>query len=214
MQITRFVVNMIGENCYLLWDENSNEAALIDCGAFHIDEKKVISDFIKQHNLQLTHLFNTHGHFDHVFGAMYIADTYGVNIELCQDEQTTYKQAGEQMNRFLHLDYPITLPKVGHYFKDGDELHVGNITLKVIETPGHTPGGVCFYCEKEHVLFSGDSLFKHEIGRCDLPGGNEESLIHALKTRILTLPEDVKVLPGHGDFTTIREEKQLNYYLR
>ena len=92
--------------------------------------------------------------------------------------------------------------------------YIGTTGVKVIETPGHTPGGVCFYCEQEHVLFSGDSLFKHEIGRCDLPGGNEDALIHALKTRILTLPEDVKVLPGHGDFTTIAEEKRLNYYLR
>lgn len=214
MQITRFVVNMISENCYLLWDEESNDAALIDCGAFYPEEQQTITDFIKQKNLHLTHLFNTHAHFDHLFGASYVSDTYGVKIELCQDEQETYEQAEEQMKKLLHLDYPLTLPSVGRYFKDDDLLQVGRITLRVIETPGHTPGGVCFYCEEEHILFSGDSLFKHEIGRCDLPGGDEASLVNALKTRILTLPDDVKVLPGHGDMTTIAEEKQLNYYLR
>lgn len=214
MQITRFVVNMVGENCYLLWDEHSNEAALIDCGAFETSEKEAIKSFIAEKGLHLTHLFNTHGHFDHVFGASFISDTYGVNIEICSDEQTTYEQAAEQMKQFLHLNLPLTLPKVGHYFNNGDELHVGSITLKVIETPGHTPGGVCFYAEKERVLFSGDSLFKHQIGRCDLPGGSERLLINCLKNKILTLPDDVKVLPGHGAFTTIAEEKRLNYYLR
>lgn len=213
MQITRFVVNMIQENCYLAWDD-TQEAVLIDCGAFHTEEKKAIQNFIEEHQLNLTHLFNTHGHFDHVFGAQFVHDTYGVDIELCADERETYEQAAQQMSQFLHLDYPLTLPPVGHFFKDGDVLKVGNMAFRVIETPGHTPGGVCFYEEKEHALFSGDSLFRHEIGRCDLPGGDEASLIHALKTRVLTLPDDVQVLPGHGPATTVGEERSLNYYLR
>lgn len=213
MQITRFVVNMISENCYLFWDEKTKEAALVDCGAFYPEEQKAIVDFIAEKKLRLTRLFNTHGHFDHVFGASFVEETFGVKIELCQDEQATYEQAAEQMKKFLHLDYPLTLPIVDHYFKDGDELQVGSIKLRVIETPGHTPGGVCFYCEEEGVLFSGDSLFKHAIGRCDLPGGNEASLIHALKARIFTLPDNVKVLPGHGDMTTIAEEKRMNVFV-
>lgn len=214
MQITRFVVNMVSENCYLFWDEESKAAALVDCGAFYPEEQKAIADFIAENKLQLTHLFNTHGHFDHVFGASFVDKTYGVKIALCQDEQATYEHAAEQMSKFLHLNYPLSLPTAGSYFRDGDELCVGSIKLRVIATPGHTPGGVCFYCEEERVLFSGDSLFKHSIGRCDLPGGNESLLVNALKTRILTLPDDVKVLPGHGDMTTIAEEKRMNYYLQ
>ena len=105
------------------------------------------------------------------------------------------------------------LPSVGNTFKDGDLITFGNHQLRVIETPGHTPGGVCFYCEAEKLIFSGDSLFRHEIGRCDLPGGNEAQLIRVLKKKILSLPSDVNVLPGHGVATTIGEEKRANRYL-
>lgn len=213
MQITRFVVNMIEENCYLIADD-SNEAALIDCGAFYPEERKAISDHIAEHHLRLTHLFNTHGHFDHIFGADYIYKEYGLSIELCADERDTYQMAQQQMRQFIHRDLPISLPAVKHWFADGDVLQVGHTQLQVIATPGHTPGGVCFYCEKEHVLFSGDSLFKHSIGRCDLPGGNSDQLIHALQTRIMPLPADVQVLPGHGAPTTIAEERRMNPYLQ
>lgn len=213
MQITRFVVNMIQENCYLAWDD-THEAVLIDCGAFYPEEQQSITTFIKEHGLKLTHLWNTHGHFDHVFGASYIYKEYGVKIELCEQEKQTYEAATQLMTNGLHLNVPLELAPVGRYFKDGDKLHFGNTTLEVIATPGHTPGGVCFYCAEESVLFSGDSLFRHGIGRCDLPGGNEESLVTALKTRILTLPERVQVLPGHGELSTIAEERRMNAYLR
>ena len=99
------------------------------------------------------------------------------------------------------------------YLSAGDEVHIGHITLQVIATPGHTPGGVCYYCAEEDVLFSGDSLFRHAIGRCDFPGGNQASLVASLRQNVLTLPPQVKVLPGHGEMTTIAEEKQMNPYL-
>ena len=96
------------------------------------------------------------------------------------------------------MNVDFKLPSARKYFKDGDSLHVGNITLKVIETPGHTPGGVNFYSKADGVLFSGDNLFRREIGRCDLPGGNEQSLISTLRGKVLTLPGEVVVYPGHG----------------
>lgn len=203
---------MIEENCYLLYDE-TGEAALIDCGAFYPEEHKAIADFLANRNLKLTHLFNTHGHFDHLFGAYKVYEDYGVKVELCEDERPVYEQAVAQMRQFMHREIPLQLPPVGRYFKDGDELAVGGMTLKVIATPGHTPGGVCLYAEKEGVLFSGDSLFRREIGRCDLPGGSEVQLITALRTRILALPDEVQVLPGHGEATTVGEERQHNPYL-
>lgn len=205
MQINRFCVNMIQENCYLVWDE-TRQAVLIDCGAYFAEEQKAISDFIAAHDLTLTHLFNTHAHFDHLFGAAYICEKYGVKIELCVDEQETYEKAVAFMTNGLHLNLKLDLPPVGRWFKDGDKLSFGNTTFEVIATPGHTPGGVCFYCEEEGVLFSGDTLFRHGIGRCDFPGGDGEQLIHSIKTRILTLPGTVKVLSGHGEITTIAEE--------
>lgn len=213
IQVTRFVVNMIEENCYLIWDE-TGEAALIDCGAFYPEEQEHISNFISTHHLKLTHLFNTHAHFDHIFGASYIYDKYGVKIEICESESETYEKSPSQLKQFLHRELPLSLPPLGPLFKDGDILTFGKTELRVIATPGHTPGGVCFYCEKSGLLFSGDSLFQGAIGRCDLPGGNEELLIKSLKTKILSLPDNVQVLPGHGDFSTIADEKKYNLYLR
>ena len=213
MHITRFIVNMIEENCYLVWDE-AGQAALIDCSAFYPEEQKAISDFIAQKGLTLTRLLNTHGHFDHIFGASFVYDTYGVPIELCDAERQTYESSVEQMARFMHRPIPLQLPPEARYFKDGDKLQVGSLTARVIATPGHTPGGVCFYFEEEGVLFSGDSLFRGEIGRCDLPGGNEIQLIEGLRQRILTLPPEVQVLPGHGDATSIATERSSNRYLR
>lgn len=213
MQITRFVCNMVRENTYLLAADNG-EAALIDCGAFYPEEQDAISRYLDEHHLHLTHLYNTHAHFDHIFGADFVYRKYGVKIELSEEEKGTYEQAVQQMRQFIGTDLPLALPPVGRYFKDGDELELGHIRLQVIATPGHTPGGVCFYVPEEKVLLSGDNLFRHEIGRCDLPGGNEHSLVQSLKQRILTLPDDVQVLPGHGEASTIAEERKDNFYLR
>lgn len=212
LNIQHFKVNFIEENCYVVSDE-TREAVIIDCGAFFPEEKAAISSYLAENKLVLRHLLCTHGHFDHIFGAQFVCDTYHLQPEMCADEVPTYLQAAEQMRMFLHRDFPLTLPSVGNTFKDGDLITFGNHQLRVIETPGHTPGGVCFYCEAEKLIFSGDSLFCHEIGRCDLPGGNEAQLIRVLKEKILSLPSDVKVLPGHGVATTIGEEKRANRYL-
>ena len=212
LNIQHFKVNFIEENCYVVSDE-TREAVIIDCGAFFPEEKAAISSYLAENKLVLRHLLCTHGHFDHVFGAQFVCDTYHLQPEMCADEVSTYLQAAEQMRMFLHRDFLLTLPSVGNTFKDGDLITFGNHQLRVIETPGHTPGGVCFYCEAEKLIFSGDSLFRHEIGRCDLPGGNEAQLIRVLKKKILSLPSDVNVLPGHGVATTIGEEKRANRYL-
>ena len=125
-----------------------------------------------------------------------------------------YKQLPKQLEMFLHRELPIIQPPIGQIFDAGETITFGNHRLDIISTPGHTQGGVCFYCEKEHVLFSGDSLFLHEIGRTDLPGGSLTNLVNSLKTNILTLPENVIVYPGHGDSTTIGEEKRNNPFLQ
>lgn len=205
---------MLQENCYLLWDETTREAALVDCGAFRDEEKRAISDYIRDNNLTLTHLFNTHAHFDHLFGAEYIYKEYGVGVELSEAERETYAAARKQMISLLRVDLPLETPPVARYFNEGDTLTVGSVSLTVIATPGHTPGGVCFYAEKEGVLFSGDSLFRRQIGRCDFPGGSEASLIQSLRAKVLALPDEVQVLPGHGEPTTVGEERALNVYLQ
>lgn len=213
LNIQRFTVNFVEENCYVLSDD-SREAVIVDCGAFTPEEQAALAAYIRDNALQPRHLLCTHGHFDHIFGAAFVAETYGLYPEISTAEQTTYECAAEQMRQFIGVDAPLTVPRIGHLFNDGDTISFGHHRLEVIATPGHTPGGVCFYCREERLLLSGDSLFRREIGRCDLPGGSLTALITAIKERLLVLPDDVTVCPGHGPQTTIGEERRENPYLR
>lgn len=213
LNIQRFIVNMIEENCYVVNDD-TKQAVIIDCGAFYPEERKAISDYISGNGLKPVRLLQTHCHFDHLFGAKFIYDEYGLKPEMETEELPLYENAPSHGKMFFGQDLSFEIPPHGQLFKEGDNLSFGSHSLLVIATPGHTPGGVCFYCKEEGVLFSGDSLFHHEIGRCDLPGGNELSLTSSLKSKILTLPENVKVLPGHGSATTVGEEKRSNPYLK
>lgn len=212
LQCVCFTVNMIEENTYLIWDE-TNEAVLVDCGAQHADEQHTIAQFIDDRHLHLVRLLNTHGHFDHVFGNLFISRHYHLSPEMAKAEQVTYESAREQMAMFLHRDFPLEVPPVRHWLEEGETVEFGHHRLEVIHTPGHTPGGVCYYCATDHLLWSGDSLFRREIGRCDLPGGDERALVTALRQKVTTLPEDVLVLPGHGPSTTVGEERNGNRYL-
>lgn len=213
MTIQRFICNFIEENCYIVSDDHG-QAAIIDCGAYFPEEKQAIARYVSDNDLTIVENLYTHGHFDHVFGADFVHTTYGLLPRLSADEQATYAAAAEQMRMFLHRDFPLLLPTPGAPFAEGDVIAVGTLRLRVIATPGHTPGGVCFYEESEGVLLSGDSLFDGEIGRCDLPGGDEDTLVSVLQRKVLTLPEDVTVLPGHGDATTVGREKRYNRHLR
>ena len=129
-------------------------------------------------------------------------------------EVALYGDVSGQVAMFLHRNISVVVPPLGKVFTGRDEIKFGNHAFEIIETPGHSPGGVCFYCQVEKALFSGDSLFKHEIGRFDFPYGDGAALIDNLKTKILTLPADVNVYPGHGDATSIEEERAYNPYLR
>ncbi len=211
LNVQRFVVNMIEVNCYVLWDD-SREAVIIDCGAFHEEDREAIHRFIEEKQLIVQHLLCTHGHFDHVFGNQFVLDTYGLPPRMSKADIPLYLRADEQVKLFLHRDISITLPPP-EALEEGKPIVFGHHSLFPIPTPGHTPGGLCFYEESEAVLFSGDSLFRRSIGRCDLPGGDEMTLIDSLQRRILTLPEHVAVLPGHGEPTTVGEERRNNPYL-
>lgn len=213
LNIQRFVFNMVEENTYVLWDDTL-EAVIIDCGAFYPEERQALSDFIAGKGLSVRRLLQTHGHFDHIFGADFVHRTYGIGPEMARTEKDTYEQAAEQMQAFMHRALPLAVPPAAGFFEPDDVIGFGHHELRVVATPGHTPGGTCFYCAEEGVLLSGDSLFRRAIGRCDLPGGNEQALVESLKANVLTLPGAVTVLPGHGDATTVAEERDRNPYLR
>ena len=212
LQCVAFEVNMIQVNCYLLWDD-TREAVLVDGGAFYPEERAHIDAFIAEHDLRLVHLLITHGHFDHIFGLDHLSSRYNLLPEMGRNERATYEAAKEQMAAFLHRAFPLEVPLAGRMLDEGDEVTFGSHTLRIINTPGHTPGGICFYEEADGVLLSGDSLFQGAIGRCDLPGGNMQTLVRALSEKVMTLPEQVCVLPGHGPTTTIGQEKLMNPYL-
>jgi len=207
LQIKRFEFNLVGENTYLIYDE-TKEAAIIDCGAFSDAEKTLLNGFITQNQLSLKHLLNTHLHFDHSFGNKFIYDTYGIAPEYHQKEEEI-PNLKEQAARFgIKITYEDVA--AARYLEDGDIISFGNTELKAILVPGHSPGSLCFYSEENAVLFTGDVLFEEGIGRSDLWGGDSLQLVSGIKNKLLTLPEDTIVYPGHGPATTIKHEKRYN----
>ncbi len=212
LNIKTFQVNMIGENCYVVSDD-TREAVVIDCGASSAHEEKTIADYIQAEGLQIKHLLCTHAHFDHIFGVPFIAGKYNVNPVFHEADRPLYDSMPSQVRDFIGTTYDRILPPPAGYVTDGDRITFGTHTFEVIHTPGHSLGGVEYYCKEEQILFSGDSLFRYSIGRTDLPGGDYRTLIESLTNRILTLPDDVTVYPGHGPTTTIGEEKRENPYL-
>ena len=212
LTIKRFENNAVFENCYIV-NDNTLEAVIIDCGAYSAHEEQQISQYIKDNNLKIKHLLCTHAHFDHILGNAFIYKTYQVVPECHPADKNLHSGLAEQVAIFLGENYTKEIPSVGKMLNEGDSIEFGTHLFSVIHTPGHTPGGVCFYCSEEKVIFTGDSLFQMSIGRTDFPGGNYRELIESLNTKIMTLPEDVQVYPGHGNPTTIGFEKQHNPYL-
>lgn len=213
IHIERFTVNMVEENCYVVSDE-SNEAVIIDCGAMYEEEYKAIAAYIDKKSLRVVHLLQTHAHFDHILGDSFVYDRWKVLPEMHELEVSNYRGLDQQLLYFLQRPLSIKMPEVGKVFREGDVITFGHHKLEVIHTPGHTPGGVCFWERNENVLFSGDSLFLHSIGRTDFPHGNHADLVESLRSKVLTLPSETVVFPGHGDSTTIGDEIAHNSFLR
>lgn len=210
-KVQRFECNMLQENCYVVSDE-TRECVIIDCGAFYPEEKKEILEYIRDNDLTPKHLLATHGHLDHNFGNQFILDEFGLKVEIHRDDEDFITHSEEQAEKFFGLMSFGKLPEVGRLLTGNDTIHFGNHRFSIIETPGHSRGGVFFYCKEESVCFSGDSLFRGSIGRTDLNGGSMFMLIQSLRS-ISQLPDDTIVLPGHGPQTTIGTEVATNPFL-
>lgn len=208
LQIQRFIFNPIEENTYLLFDE-TKEAVIIDCGASTDEEQKQVSDFLVEKDLKLKHLLNTHIHFDHVLGNQFICETYGLKPQYHRAEEAVFG-LGKLNVLFSPVKYKPIYAE--HFLEHEEEIRFGNTRIKALFTPGHSLGGLCFYFEQDRCLFSGDTLFYHDIGRTDLLGGNHSKLIQSIKNHLFTLPESTVVYPGHALPTTIGEEKLNNPY--
>jgi glyoxylase-like metal-dependent hydrolase (beta-lactamase superfamily II) len=209
--IKSFTFNPFEENTYLLFDE-TNECIIIDPGCYMEDEKKELIDFIEANKLTPVQLLNTHCHVDHIFGNKFLFEKYKLLPECHKNELQLLAAASEYSKLWgIFLD-PSPTPKV--FLDEEDEIKFGHQTLKILFTPGHSPGSICFYHVEEKKIISGDVLFQMSIGRTDLPMGDYDTLIESIRTKLFTLPDDVKVFAGHGPATTIGFEKKNNPFLK
>lgn len=212
MKLKSFEFSLFGVNTYILWDEATREAAIVDPAMTRADECAWLDEFIASNGLKLVHLINTHLHLDHTFGDEHIMARYGLPIEAHANDRTLGLTRQAQADKF-HL--PLRLPpvEIDVELNDGDIVTVGNERLRVICVPGHSQGSIALYDEKDAFVLTGDALFQGSIGRTDLPGGNHAQLVNAITDRLLTLPPHTRVYPGHGPASTIADEMRHNPYL-
>ena len=212
MKVSRFTFNMFGVNTYILWDDISREALIVDPGMINEKEQKEIKAFLDANNLNLKHLINTHMHIDHAFGISYMKENYNLKLECNLEDQFLAQRLNKQAKMF-GLPISIVDLQIDVDLKEGEKIQLGDEHISILHVPGHSPGSVVLYAPQSNFIISGDVLFNTSIGRTDLPGGNYAQLINAINNKLMTLPDDVIVYPGHGPETSIGYEKQNNPYL-
>lgn len=209
LQIQVIPVTPFQQNAALLWDDVSGEAVLTDVGG----EAERLLSAVSQNQLKLQAIWLTHGHLDHASGVADLTEQQSVPVLGPHQSDDYWLQALPEIT--ANYGFPVSKPLTPtRWLEDGDELSVGEHKFIVYHIPGHTPGHVVFYSQANNLLIAGDVLFRESIGRTDFPGGNHADLIHGIQSKLLTLPDSTRVLPGHGPMTTIGHEKLHNLYLR
>ena len=204
LQVERFTFNVLEVNTYVVYDA-TKDCAIIDPGCLTAAEKKRLSSFIKTHGLQVKHLINTHCHIDHILGNRYVKNNYAVQLAIHAQEITNLQLAPSHAPQLGILGYEPTEAAI--FLRSGDMIQIGNSNLVVLEVPGHSPGHIALYSQKDQLCLVGDVLFRGAIGRTDLPGGNYDSLIESIYQKLFPLGDQVTVYPGHGLPTTLGQEK-------
>lgn len=201
--VKKIAVGMLETNCYVIYDDVTKIGACVDPGG----SKERILSFLQEEGIELQKILLTHGHFDHVGALHKLKEHTNATVSIGKFEKKLLSKPEENLSSQFGVEISLT---ADHYLEDREMIKVGDMELQTIFTPGHTKGGVCFYLEKEHILFSGDTLFFNSVGRTDFPTGNMEELSNSVHGRLFVLPDDVKVYPGHGSETTIGYEKKSN----
>ena len=206
MNVIRLTLGFMHTNCYILYGEDK-KAAVID-PAFSPD---IIKKALCEKGLTLDKILLTHAHFDHIWGCNQLRELAGVQVFACEEERELCESAKLNVSADVGRPYTVT---VDWYLRDGEEVTIEGMKFKMIHTPGHTQGSCCYYFEEDNILVSGDTLFEGSVGRSDLPTGNGATLTRSLKERLMLLPEETLVFPGHGNGTTIADERKYNPFCR
>jgi hydroxyacylglutathione hydrolase len=200
------ILGMVGTNCYLLCNMDIKECVLIDPA----DSQDEISRMIDESGCSLKGILLTHGHFDHIMAADAVRDKYGVKVYASCDEKNTLEQPHINLGEAYGLKLSV---KADVWHKDGEILKLAGFDIEALHTPGHTEGGSCYYVREIGVLFSGDTLFCGSVGRTDFPGGSMSEIVRSIKEKVMVLPDDTKVYPGHGEGTSVGYERVNNPFL-
>lgn len=206
IKIGRVVLGAVQTNCYFLYREDVKKAVVFDPA----DEGMKLFNAFKDMGLEVAGICLTHGHYDHVYGVAKLRQLSHCEIYASELEE---KLLGDERLNCSEWGGRIVTVTADKLLKDGEEFELGGIKLKLISTPGHTEGSCCYYIEEAGMLISGDTLFEGSVGRADLPTGSAATLIRSIKDKLLLLPDDTKVYPGHGGMTTIGDERQYNPFL-
>ncbi len=207
MRITNLPSGMLSVNTYLAVDEETDKGMIVDPGGYN----KALTNAVAENGTDIEYIILTHGHSDHICGVNeHKAEFPNAKIVAYKDEEEML--LNPEMNQSIAFGQPYTV-KTDILVSDGDELELGNLTMKFIHTPGHTRGGMCIYIEKAGVLFSGDTLFFQSIGRTDFPGGSYAEITDSIRNKLFKLPDNTNVFPGHMGTTNIGFEKENNPFV-
>ncbi len=212
LNVEQFTVNLFGESTFVVWDDATRQAMIIDPGMAKPQEAAMVDQFIEQSRLDLKYLANTHLHLDHCFGNSHVEQRYGLASMAHQSDFELGANIPAQAAMF-HLRGEFVSPAKLTPIDEQSVFTLGEEQIRVLHVPGHTPGSVAFYAPKAAWVISGDALFCGSIGRTDLPGGNYAQLVRSISDKLLTLPPETIVYPGHGPSTTVAAELSGNPYL-
>ena len=203
LKIGKIVMGSVQTNCYFLYQENEKKIIVVDPA----DRGEYLYNAFTEKGFEIVAILLTHAHFDHIWGCNKLRELSGVQVFALEDEKELCESAKLNVSEDVGRPYTVT---VDWYLRDGEKITIEDMEFKVIATPGHTQGSCCYYFEKDNLLISGDTLFEGSVGRTDLPTGNGPTLSRSLKEKLMVLPDETLVFPGHGNSTTIGDEKKYN----